>query len=263
MSRRRALVRSEVPRLRPATPGGGFDRLMGDPVHIHQVRAVPDGQDLDLVVGRPRRVGRERLLAPSITVSATTEMQRINVGRGNDSVTRHIPTTTVQAAGGVSRNDRTGNPAMPRMLPTMSRRYASRGSNVANDRVTPLAIMAMMTATARKTIGSVSHIGSRRASADEDQLGAGPIHLHRHGPNENDEERQGGSRPGEQLCGRSGPQEADADPEEAAEQHEVREVREIDDVRTRPPDQRELREQHQEAQTDQPRLAGHAGDAMA
>ena len=51
----------------------------------------------------------------------------------------------------------------------------------------------------------------------------------------------------------AGPQEPEADAEEAAEQHEVGEVRQVDDVRARPADERQLHEQHQEAEQDQPR----------
>ena len=64
-----------------------------------------------------------------------------------------------------------------------------------------------------------------------------------------DGERDGRER--EQVGVRADAQEADADAEEAGQQHEVREVGEMDVVRRRPTDQRQLEEQHEEAEREQ------------
>ena len=68
---------------------------------------------------------------------------------------------------------------------------------------------------------------------------------------EGDQQRQC-ERCERQQVGRSvDAQEPDADAEEAGQQHEVREVGEVDVVGRRPPDQRQLEEQHEEAEADE------------
>ena len=64
---------------------------------------------------------------------------------------------------------------------------------------------------------------------------------------------------GNRFVPRLRPQEADADPEEAAEQHEVREEREVDDVRAGPPDERQLDEQDEEGEEDEPERPSRRG----
>jgi hypothetical protein len=64
----------------------------------------------------------------------------------------------------------------------------------------------------------------------------------------------------EPAAAASRPEEADADPEEAPEQHEVREVGEVEDLRPEPADERELGEQHHEREGHQ---AGTGGEDAA
>ena len=69
-----------------------------------------------------------------------------------------------------------------------------------------------------------------------------------------DEEHQQPERHGrerQEVGSAVDPEEPDADPEEAGEQDEVRQVGEVDVVGGRPADQRQLDEQHEEAEPDQ------------
>ena len=69
---------------------------------------------------------------------------------------------------------------------------------------------------------------------------------------EADGESEHDRRPPEEIGAAIGAQEAEPDPEEAPEQHEVRQVREMDVVGRGPADQRKLDEEHQETETDEP-----------
>jgi hypothetical protein len=83
------------------------------------------------------------------------------------------------------------------------------------------------------------------AGAEEDDPRVpGPDDLNREHPDVEDQQGQRHRGPGEQVHPGAGPQEPDADAEEAAEQDEVGEVRQVDDQRAGPADERELDEQH-------------------
>ena len=73
---------------------------------------------------------------------------------------KRTATTAPQATGGAQVNDNAENATMPRMLPAMSYRYASSGSNSTNVRPTPSAIMAITAATAINRVGRISQIGN-------------------------------------------------------------------------------------------------------
>ena len=51
------------------------------------------------------------------------------------------------------------NVAIPAIEPRMSRRYASRASNLANLTATPCAIAAIVAAVARKMNGNITQVG--------------------------------------------------------------------------------------------------------
>jgi len=73
---------------------------------------------------------------------------------------------------------------------------------------------------------------------------------------EADEQRERERREAKEVGAAVGAQEPEPDPEEAREQDEVRQVGEVDVVRRRPADERELDEQHQEAERDEARPQG-------
>jgi hypothetical protein len=90
---------------------------------------------------------------------------------------------------------------------------------------------------------------------EEEELAARHRDVDGEQPDERHQQRQHDRRPREQRPpAPPGPDEPEADAEEAPEQHQVGEVGEEDDVRARPPDDRQLDEQHEEAEQDQARL---------
>jgi hypothetical protein len=82
------------------------------------------------------------------------------VVRRSNRTAKHTAATEPHATGGASRNERSENAPIPSMLPMMSRRYASRGSNVAKVLATPSAIVVMISAVATKITGNITHMGS-------------------------------------------------------------------------------------------------------
>ena len=73
-----------------------------------------------------------------------------------------------------------------------------------------------------------------------------------HDEHERGEDRERGRRPPEPVPLAARPQEPDADPEEARQQHEVREVRDVHLIRRDPADQRQLGEEHDPTREHQP-----------
>ena len=91
-----------------------------------------------------------------------------------------------------------------------------------------------------------------RVEAEEDQRLAFDADLHLQHAYEDDEDGQPERGEGEERPpAPARPQESQPDPEEAAEQHDVREVGEVQDVGAEPADQRQLDEQHQERPQDE------------
>ena len=76
---------------------------------------------------------------------------------------------------------------------------------------------------------------------------------HREEQQEQQHARQQQRRPSQRVAIPAGAEEPEADPEEARQQHEVREERQVDVGRGRPADQRQLDEEHEEARHEQRR----------
>ena len=99
---------------------------------------------------------------------------------------------------------------------------------------------------ARRTIGL-------ELTSEEDEIGADGLQGDRHEVHEQHERAEGQRGEAQQAeRGTAGPQEPQTDAQERAEQHDVREEREVDHAATEPADQRQLHEQHQEGEDDQP-----------
>ena len=92
-----------------------------------------------------------------------------------------------------------------------------------------------------------------------DDVAALPLDADRKGQRHDDEDGQQRAGPRQHRPRLAADQEAQADPEEGAEQHEVREVAQVHDVGAQPADERELQEQHQRAGQQQPRDRSASG----
>ena len=237
-----------------------LDRLMRDPVDGHLVRAVGDRERRDLVVRRPRRVRGAATPRPASRRARRPIRQHDRAGRGSRARRSRSRPRRAHAIGGVRRNDSAENAAMPTMLPTMSSRYASSGSNVAKVRATPSAIIAIMAATAqehdrqrhpdrqpgrarrrrrsaarpsgRPATGTARTKTTRNASAGAAHGNSGARRARRAGSRSRS---RGSSRAGRSSRSTRGRRRS-----------------------SRPADQGELDEEHQEAQTHQTRPAGTA-----
>ena len=87
---------------------------------------------------------------------------------------------------------------------------------------------------------------------------ARPIDGDRKEEYESNQKRQDNDRPRKEIGARAGSQKSNADSQEAAQQHEVREVREIDDVLAGESDERQLNEEHEKTEKDETPPVGHA-----
>jgi hypothetical protein len=87
--------------------------------------------------------------------------------------------------------------------------------------------------------------------AEEHDVSARAVDLSRERHNEPEEESDHHGRPREQVRALARPEEADADPEETAQQDEVGEIGQMHDPRAGPADRDQLHEQHQEARRHQ------------
>ena len=97
------------------------------------------------------------------------------------STTKTIATTIPHTTEGARSNERREKQPIPRMLPRMSYRYASSASNWMNVRATPSAIIAIAAATATKTIGSESHVGSPCDGPEPKKISCAPVRTMRAG----------------------------------------------------------------------------------
>ena len=151
--------------------------------------------------------------------------------RTRSSTMSNAATIDPQTMGGSSRKASPEKTTMPPMLPRMSSRYASSGSNRMNVRATPFPTHAI-TATVRTKIPlRLTQRGSGAQPNPPSRVIGARAERDRKDEDERDEQRQRRRRPRKQVAVGVGPQEADADAEEAGHQDEVRQVGEMDVVR--------------------------------
>ena len=122
---------------------------------------------------------------------------------------------------------------------------------MAKVRATPSATSAMAAVTSTKMSGRLIQTG-RAGAAEEPHQAVGGVDLDGQRATKARSDREDDGRLPEVIARRARPQEADADAEEARQQHEVGEVGEIQHVGGAPADQHELEEEHQEAEEEEP-----------
>ena len=172
----------------------------------------------------------------------------------------HCEAIAPHAIGGSRRNASAENTDDPRRLPRMSRRYASSGLKLHESSSDPLPD-ARHHGDEQEDDRDAHPLAKQRQPLRTVQEVANAEHVDRHREerDEPDQQRQDDRRQRQQAPARVRAEEADADPEEAGQQYEVREVGEVDVVRGRPADQRQLDEQHEEAKQQQPQPARGRG----
>ena len=208
------------------------------PLTVAMTRAgLADRVDADLVVRRPHGVASvdSTTSTPRNTASGPTTRTIVAGRRG--AMATISPTAVMRRPheGSSCASESSANATTPRMLPMRSNWYASRLARRWNDRATPSPRHAITVATATNTTGSTTQRGgSGRVEVEEDELLAGHAHLdveHAHQHHQRGQGERGEAV--ERHLGAAGPQEAEADAEEAAEQDDVGEVGQVEHVGAR------------------------------